>query len=119
MKRLILVIAVSLIVFSLPVFGQTGTQKLRLTVAKTGDGSGLITSSPPGIECGDQSNTCQALFAAGTSVTLTAKAMADGSAFIGWTGGNGSAAPCPASNEQCSFIMQADSTVVEIGRAHV
>lgn len=54
----------------------------RLYVAKTGEGSGTITSSPDGIDCGD---TCFADFAAGSLVTLTA-APDEGSTLEGWTG---------------------------------
>jgi hypothetical protein len=56
--------------------------KFTLTVAKSGRGSGTVTSSSGGIECGA---TCAADFDAGTSVTLTATATA-GSTFAGWSG---------------------------------
>ena len=52
-----------------------------LSVSKTG--SGTVTSSPTGINCG---KTCSAQFAGGTKVTLTAR-PATGSAFAGWSGG--------------------------------
>jgi YVTN family beta-propeller protein len=54
-----------------------------LTVTKGGSGTGGVTSSPTGIDCG---STCAASFPAGTSVTLTAAADA-GSTFAGWSGG--------------------------------
>ena len=47
-----------------------------------GTGSGTVTSSPSGINCG---STCTANYASGTSVTLTA-APASGSTFAGWSG---------------------------------
>jgi chitodextrinase len=53
-----------------------------LTVAKAGTGSGRVTSSPPGLDCGA---TCSASFASGTTVTLAAAAAA-GSTFVGWEG---------------------------------
>jgi aryl-phospho-beta-D-glucosidase BglC (GH1 family) len=53
-----------------------------LTVTKAGAGSGTVTSSPSGINCG---STCSANYASGTSVTLTA-AAASGSTFAGWSG---------------------------------
>ncbi len=53
-----------------------------LTLQKSGNGSGTITSSPAGINCGD---TCSNDFADGATVTLTA-ATAVGSAFNGWVG---------------------------------
>ena len=54
-----------------------------LTVSKSGNGSGSVTSSPAGIDCG---GTCTAWFASGSSVTLTAT-PASGSTFTGWSGG--------------------------------
>ncbi len=48
-----------------------------LTVNKTGTGSGTVTSSPSGINCG---STCSAQFAQGTAVTLTANPTAGGAA---------------------------------------
>jgi hypothetical protein len=53
-----------------------------LTVIKTGAGSGTVTSSPPGIDCGSD---CYEPYALNTVVTLTANAST-GSAFLGWTG---------------------------------
>ncbi|MDD5559066.1 choice-of-anchor tandem repeat GloVer-containing protein [Candidatus Methylomirabilis sp.] len=53
-----------------------------LTVTKAGTGSGTVTSSPSGIDCGP---TCAASFAGGTPVTLTA--IPDpGSTFTAWSG---------------------------------
>ena len=54
----------------------------RLTVAKSGTGSGTVTSSPPGINCGSD---CSEDYPSDTSVTLTAKPAA-GSVFTGWSG---------------------------------
>ncbi|HET6999114.1 MAG TPA: hypothetical protein VFI03_11045, partial [Solirubrobacterales bacterium] len=54
----------------------------QLTVSKSGTGTGTVTSSPAGIDCGA---TCQANFNHGTEVTLTPAAGA-GSEFKGWTG---------------------------------
>ncbi len=61
-----------------------------LSVVVTGTGTGVVTSSPPGIDCG---TTCVAIFASGTSVTLTAT-PAEGSTFVGWSGGCVGTAPC-------------------------
>jgi Tol biopolymer transport system component len=54
-----------------------------VTVSKVGTGSGTVTSSPAGIDCG---STCSAQFADGASVTLTAT-PGSGSKFVGWSGG--------------------------------
>jgi uncharacterized delta-60 repeat protein len=70
-----------------------------LTVAKTGSGSGSVTSSPSGIDCGA---TCSAPFAA-RPVTLNATPSA-GSSFAGWSGACSGTGPCTLS-------MNADQTV--------
>jgi hypothetical protein len=54
-----------------------------LNVSKSGAGSGVITSSPAGIDCGFH---CMEVYTPGTVVTLTAVAAA-GSSFAGWSGG--------------------------------
>ncbi len=54
-----------------------------ITVVPTGDGSGTITSSPPGLAC---PGPCTLTVDHGAQVTLTA-APAVGSTFVGWTGG--------------------------------
>ena len=54
-----------------------------LTVSKAGAGTGTVTSSPAGINCGA---ACVANFNAGVSVALTATASS-GSVFSGWSGG--------------------------------
>jgi len=57
-------------------------QQYVLTVAKTGTGSGTVTSNPAGINCGAD---CNEVYNHGTSVTLTA-APDTGSTFTGWSG---------------------------------
>ena len=53
-----------------------------LTVSKTGTGSGTVTTSPAGIDCGSD---CTELYDDGTTVTLV-PAPASGSTFAGWSG---------------------------------
>jgi hypothetical protein len=53
-----------------------------LTVARAGAGTGTVTSSPTGINCG---STCSTTLNSGTAVTLTA-APTLGSTFAGWSG---------------------------------
>ncbi|MFZ4707603.1 MAG: MopE-related protein, partial [Bacteroidales bacterium] len=60
-----------------------GCQNFLLTVSKTGNGTGVVSSTPLGIFCG---GTCSASFSSGTMVTLTATADA-GCTFNGWSGG--------------------------------
>jgi hypothetical protein len=57
-------------------------QTYTLTLTKSGTGSGTVTSSPSGINCG---TTCSNGYASGTTVTLAA-AAGTGSTFAGWTG---------------------------------
>ena len=54
----------------------------NLTVNKLGTGSGTVTSSPEGIDCGSD---CSGDYAPGTQVTLTATPDLD-SIFLGWSG---------------------------------
>ena len=71
----------------------TGTGVLptfALTVVKAGGGSGSVTSTPAGIECGA---TCTTIFDSGTAVALTAM-PATGSLFAGWSGACGGTGSC-------------------------
>lgn len=72
-----------------------------LTVNKGGSGSGTVTSSPSGINCG---STCSHAFDGGTMVTLTATPAA-GSAFAGWSGGG-----CLGAGS-CQIALNADTEV--------
>jgi hypothetical protein len=63
-------------------YGVTSASSYGLSVTKAGTGSGTVTSSTGGINCG---STCSATIASGTTVTLTATA-ASGSTFGGWSG---------------------------------
>ncbi|MHA2265851.1 MAG: InlB B-repeat-containing protein, partial [Candidatus Thorarchaeota archaeon] len=56
--------------------------KYRLDVNTAGTGSGTVTSSPSGIDCGTD---CSEDYSYGTSVTLTPTADT-GSTFAGWSG---------------------------------
>jgi poly(3-hydroxybutyrate) depolymerase len=72
-----------------------------LTVTPAGTGSGVVTSSVGGIDCGA---TCTATFASGTAVTLSAVA-ATGSALSSWSGGG-----CSGTG-RCVVTMVSDQTV--------
>jgi hypothetical protein len=80
------------------------TPEYKLTVEKTGKGSGKVTSSPAGIDCGE---TCSAKYVEDTAVTLVAEAdSASKSTFVGWTG-------CDSVNgkEECVVSMATERKV--------
>ena len=54
-----------------------------MTVVRAGNGSGIVTSAPAGIDCPVD---CSQAYPVGTTVTLTPTA-ASGSTFVGWSGG--------------------------------
>jgi len=78
-----------------------GQRQYTLTVQKAGSGSGTVTSSPSGIDCGSD---CTETYNAGTIVTLTAVA-ASGSIFEGWSGGG-----CSGTGT-CAATMDTSKTV--------
>jgi hypothetical protein len=80
----------------------TVVSRPTLSLVREGTGSGTITSSPPGIDCGA---TCSASYDRNTPVTLTA-APATGSTFEGWSG-----ADC-AGTGPCALTLTANTTVV-------
>ncbi|MEW6324047.1 MAG: hypothetical protein AB1515_01525 [Nitrospirota bacterium] len=71
-----------------------------LTVNKVGNGFGVVTSVPAGIDCGA---ACTAAFNGGASVTLMATAVSD-SRFVGWSGACSDTGPC-------MVLMDADKSV--------
>jgi RHS repeat-associated protein/uncharacterized repeat protein (TIGR02543 family) len=75
--------------------------QMSLTTAKTGSGTGTLTSAQAGIECGA---SCSGLYDWGTAVTLTAVPSAD-SVFNGWTGGcTGTATTCTVTMDQAQAV---------------
>jgi hypothetical protein len=80
---------------------QTLYTQYTLTVSKSGTGSGTVTSSPSGIDCGSD---CSESYNQGTSVTLTAM-PASGSIFGGWSGGG-----CSGTGS-CSITMNSNQTI--------
>jgi hypothetical protein len=74
---------------------------VTLKVARSGHGSGSVTSSPAGISCGSK---CSRAFPYGTSVTLTPHAAA-GSVFAAWSGA------CKGASPTCHVSMTAARAV--------
>jgi hypothetical protein len=72
----------------------------NLAVTKSGPGSGTVTSSPAGVNCGTD---CSENYPVGTSVTLTAAAAAK-STFGGWGGA------CTGTGTTCTLTMDAGKT---------
>jgi len=104
-------------------YASTAPPKSQIAVTKDGTGSGTVTSSPSGIDCGA---TCTASFNQGLRLTLTAT-PASGSSFTGWTAGclpnrGASASMCrPAARGftncndaslPCTFSAYGDHTLV-------
>lgn len=71
-----------------------------LSVSTVGGGAGVVVSEPPGVSCGD---TCSALFAKGTLVTLRASADTD-SSFVGWSGACTGTGPCEVTLEGAAHV---------------
>ncbi len=80
-------------------------RKERLTVRKSGNGSGSVTSTPPGIDCGV---VCTSAFAV-KPVTLAAHPD-DGSVFVAWKGGG-----CSGTGT-CSVPLRGPTAVVAVFR---
>ena len=81
-------------------FERIAPSTFTLSVAKTGDGDGEVTSSPAGISCG---GACAADFEAGTLVTLTANPTG-GSLFSGWGGACGGTGTCRVTMSQAQTV---------------
>jgi uncharacterized delta-60 repeat protein len=74
-----------------------------LSTSTSGNGSGVVTSNPPGIDCG---SACTETFTQPVPVTLTATPAA-GSIFTGWSGGGG----CSGTTGSCQVEMSSDQSV--------
>ena len=93
-----------------------GRETHQLTVTKTGNGAGTVTSSPAGIHCGSD---CSEAYAPGTSVTLTA-APANNAAFTGWSGACTGNSACVVSmtaarSVTASFTTMPTNTDIYVG----
>jgi len=87
-----------------------------LTVARAGNGSGAVTSSPAGIACGTD---CTETYAHGTPVTLTPIAST-GSTFTGWSGACTGAGACVVTMDTAraataTFTLDTHALAVTVG----
>ncbi|MGH9497922.1 MAG: alkaline phosphatase family protein [Terriglobales bacterium] len=73
-----------------------------LGVTLNGTGQGVITSSPPGINCGP---TCSASFKPGTQIVLTETPGAN-SVFTGWSGGG-----CSGNASTCTLTLKGSGEI--------
>jgi hypothetical protein len=83
-----------------------------LTVTTSSPGSGSVTSSPAGINCG---SACSASFESATSVTLTATA-ASGSVFAGWSGDCSGTGTCQVTMSQARSVTATFALATAIPR---
>lgn len=79
--------------------GQTVTVRFGRQINVNVTGAGVVTSAPPGINCGTD---CDEVYANNTPVTLTATPNG-GWSFLSWTG----CAPVGGTPEQCTTTMSA------------
>jgi len=87
-------------------FEPAAPQSFALAVSVSGEGT--VTSAPPGIDCG---SVCTASFAAGTVVTLIARATGS-ETFTGWVGA------CSGTGPTCTLTMSAaQSAAASFGQA--
>lgn len=98
--------------------GGTGTSPFALTVTKAGTGTGSVTSSPVGIDCGALCPNRSFDFNSGVTVTLTA-AGASGSSFQGWGGACSGTGLCnvtmdAAKSVTATFAPSANTLTVSI-----
>src|SRR6185503_10580116 len=81
-----------------------------LRVMKTGLGSGRISSSTPGIDCGAD---CDQTYTSAVSFTLTAFPDPD-SQFSGWSGDCSGTLPCPVTMSADRSVRAEFSPIVAI-----
>src|SRR4051794_14583348 len=96
----VLVLDVAVLLIALTAFSNPANAT-DLKILKLGLGSGTVSSSPAGIDCGTD---CDEPFGSPVSVMLTAVA-APGAVFLRWEG------DCSGSSTTCTVTMDADRSV--------
>jgi hypothetical protein len=86
--------------FAVAVTASFALKTYDVTVYKSGNGWGIVSSSPAGIDCGFD---CSETYEHGTLVTLTATSD-PGSLFIGWSGACTGTASCFVSVAQARSV---------------
>ena len=82
--------------------------KYTLTVSKTGNGSGTVTSDPAGIDCGSD---CSEDYDYNTLVTLS-PTPSPGSTFTGWSGDSSGTGTCQVTMSAARSVT-AEFTLIE------
>jgi Tfp pilus assembly protein PilV len=98
--------------------GNGGSINFSVNVSKQGNGSGLVVSSPSGINCGA---SCSGSFSSGSSVALTATPDT-GSSFTGWSGGCSGTSTCiitltANTNVTASFVGSSSTYPLAVTKA--
>ena len=88
-------------------FAARQTPDVLLSINRSGNGTGIVTSNPSGINCG---TVCSATGASGIAVTLTATPDS-GSDFVGWGGACSGTGVCDltltaATNVTANFVIR-------------
>ena len=92
----------------------TPAETFDLFVLLAGDGSGTVTSSPAGIDCGPETFECIAAYESGTEVTLTA-APGPLSTFVGWDGACTGSGDCVVTmSEDLDVVAEFDALVLAV-----
>jgi hypothetical protein len=90
-------------------FTQEAAQQFTISVTVAGNGAGVVTSTPTGIQCGSEHNQCSAKFAPGTKVSLDVTTVE--SEFQGWSSTTGSASICEGTIKACNLAVSEDSAI--------
>jgi murein DD-endopeptidase MepM/ murein hydrolase activator NlpD len=82
-----------------------------VNLALLGDGSGKITSSPQGIDCGGGGTRCSASFPKGTELTLVAAPTFARSFLESWSGCPGPSAVSGSTGGSCAFTVNSNANI--------